>query len=381
MPTPLTADLSKTGFAFRGYNVTNLGRTRELLAIEAYRGILREELARYSAIAAEFTSKGVDLEQRVESTTETALEHYEESIALVAAVEVAHLRLLREVHQIEPAQSQLYFGYSLGELVALCVAGVFDLTDIIRIPLAMARDSKSLAADVTLGVLFSRGPAFSLNHVQQLCRQVTCEGRGTIDVSSMLSPNTYLLLGQRETIARFKTIMPDLLPSEVHLRITDQRWPPLHTSITWQRQIPDRAGILLETVPGGFSAPVPNVLSLVSGKPNYAPHNAREILRNWADHPQRLWDAVDTCLSAGIETVVHVGSEPNLIPATFHRLSENVQAQTTGNGFENLTMRAISGLAKRTWLAGLLPARANLLRAPFVRHVCLEDWLLENAPR
>jgi [acyl-carrier-protein] S-malonyltransferase len=38
-------------------------------------------------------------------------------------------------------------------------------------------------------------------------------------------------------------------------------------------------------------------------------------------------------------------------------------------------------MMQRPWLASVLPARASLLRAPFVEHIILEDWLLENAPR
>jgi [acyl-carrier-protein] S-malonyltransferase len=43
-------------------------------------------------------------------------------------------------------------------------------------------------------------------------------------------------------------------------------------------------------------------------------------------------------------------------------------------------MRAAAGLARRPWLSAILPSRAALLRAPAMRHVILEDWLLENLP-
>jgi len=35
---------------------------------------------------------------------------------------------------------------------------------------------------------------------------------------------------------------------------------------------------------------------------------------------------------------------------------------------------------RRPWLASVLPTEASLLRAPLVRQVNLEDWLIENAP-
>jgi [acyl-carrier-protein] S-malonyltransferase len=189
-----------------------------------------------------------------------------------------------------------------------------------------------------------------------------------------------LLLGQRGTIGRFRQVMKDLLPARTQLRTNEHRWPPLHTPIARQRYIPDRASLMLETLPDGSFPHDINVFSLVTGSMSYNDSSSREILRRWVDHPQRLWDAVDYTLAKGIETVIHVGPEPNVILATFMRLSENVREQTAGNSFSSLSLRAVSGIARNSWLSGMLPARTNLLRAPYVRHVILENWLLENAP-
>ena len=63
-----------------------------------------------------------------------------------------------------------------------------------------------------------------------------------------------------------------------------------------------------------------------------------------------------------IKTVIHVGPAPNIIPATFKRLSENVRAQNSG--FQRRGMRAVISLARRSWLSKLLPKRSALLRAP-----------------
>jgi [acyl-carrier-protein] S-malonyltransferase len=85
-------------------------------------------------------------------------------------------------------------------------------------------------------------------------------------------------------------------------------------------------------------------------------------------------------LASGVEAIVHIGPAPNLIPATFHRLSENVQAQLAVKSFGNMGLRAVSHAVRRPWLAKLLPQRSALLRAPFIEHVILEDWLLANSP-
>jgi [acyl-carrier-protein] S-malonyltransferase len=148
----------------------------------------------------------------------------------------------------------------------------------------------------------------------------------------------------------------------------------MHTPIVWQKNIGDRAARLLQTLPGGFTAPVPPVLSLVTGDVSYSDYNSRDILHRWADEPQLLWDGVYQTLALGIENVIHVGPDPNIIPATYTRLADNVAAQLKAS----VGLRAMSGMVNRPWLRALLPARSALLRAPSVKQVILEDWLLEQ---
>jgi len=83
-------------------------------------------------------------------------------------------------------------------------------------------------------------------------------------------------------------------------------------------------------------------------------------------------------LANGIDTVVHVGPAPNLLPATFDRLKINIQTQLNGKGWGKFGRRAISHMARRPWLTRLLPSFTALFRAPFVKQINLEDWLLEQ---
>ena len=133
----------------------------------------------------------------------------------------------------------------------------------------------------------------------------------------------------------------------------------------------------MHTLPIRLVEPKPTVLSLVTGRLSYTELSMRSLIHQWVDHPQRLWEAVCEVLSRDVKTVIHIGPEPNLIPATFKRLSENIVAQTQ----KSFSMRALSAAARRPWLQRVLPERASLMRAPFVQHIILEDWLLENAPR
>jgi [acyl-carrier-protein] S-malonyltransferase len=380
MEQPLRVGIADSALAFRGYNISNLGRTRELLAVPAYAGVLREELARFSEICSEYSTTCVDLAALVEAHAEPPLERYAESIALIVAVEMAHLRLLKEIHNVDYRAAKLAYGYSLGEMVAVCVGGAFKVEELIRVPLAMAADCADLARDVEMGIVFSRKGVLPEAEVRRLCVETTAEGRGTVGASSLLSPNTVLVIGQGYSVDRFKEKLAATLP-EVHLRINDHRWPPLHTPIVRQRHVPDRAAMLIETLQQGPMPLRPPVVSLVTGKRSYEAHTARELLRQWIDHPQRLWDAICDTLASDVKTVLHIGPEPNLIPATFARLKENVQQQTNGKSFDGYRMKAISGMMRRPWLASLLPARAALMRAPFVEHIIVEDWLLANAPK
>ena len=132
----------------------------------------------------------------------------------------------------------------------------------------------------------------------------------------------------------------------------------------------------MHNLEGGQSAPTPPVISLVTGDAAYDASNTRSLLRDWTDHRQQLWKVVLELLDRDVQTIIHVGPEPNIIPATFKRLSENVEAQTRGS----IRMKTLSQIVRRPWLAALLPKRAMLLKAIQLTHIVLEDWLLDNEP-
>jgi [acyl-carrier-protein] S-malonyltransferase len=313
---------------------------------------------------------------RVRRNEETSLATYDEAVSLIVAMELAQLELLEQHFGISYKKARFSFGYSLGELVAVVSSGMFDWEHVLRIPLVMADDCVAMADGVTMGVLFSRGPLLDFDTVRRLCLEINVEGDGVIGISSLLAPNTVLLMGQGNSLDRFAERMQKIFHERVYLRKNSGRWPPIHTPIVWERSIPNRVAKMLHTLPGIAAKPQPPVFSLVTGKANYTDLTAREILMRWVDHPQRLWDAVYETLSSGIETVVHVGPDPNLIPATFKRLHDNVEAQVAGSSFNSLTLRAVSTMVRRPWLSAILPSRTALLRAPMVEHIILEDWLL-----
>ncbi|MEZ6073618.1 MAG: hypothetical protein R3C10_25910 [Pirellulales bacterium] len=374
----LKSRIGSSAFAFRGYNTTNLSRTPELLAHPRYGRIVAHWLDHTSQRCREILGEPVDLVQRVRSKAESSLETFGQDVGMIFAVELAQLECLAECHGIQYASSKFAFGYSLGEGAALVASGVFTLDQLVEAPLLVARDCAELARDVTMGVVFSRGAALDVEGIKRMCVEVSQQGNGMLAISSFLSPNTVLVLGQGATVDRLKSRLRKAFGKAVYLRKNPERWPPLHTCLLWQRNVPNRAGWHMYSHEGGLTTPKPPVLSCVTGQFSYNEYNARELLTRWIDHPQRLWDVVYETLASGVEVVVHVGPGPNLIPATFNRLADNVSASLAGRSLNRLGGRRVARFVRRPWLTKLLPSRAALLRAPFVDHIILEDWLLEH---
>jgi [acyl-carrier-protein] S-malonyltransferase len=227
-----------------------------------------------------------------------------------------------------------------------------------------------------MGILFTRGPALSIDEVERLCRRISSQGRGLFGAAAVLSRNAALLIGQGDTVDRFMLAMSDELTIKASLRRKPNRYPPLHTPLVRKRCIPNRAAVALYNVSGGGQAPSPKLFSCVTGDASYTEWNSREILIDWTDHPQRLWDVIHRTLASETRLIVHVGPAPTLIPATFSRLSENVIELMRNRRLEHVGRYVIPGLSRHTWLTRVLPAGAALIRAPFVTHLILEDWLV-----
>src|SRR5580765_8807383 len=154
----LRAQIGRAAIAFRGYNVTNLGRSPELLAHARYGPVMADTLRGVSQIASDTLERPIDLVARVRDARESnGLADYAEDVALIVGVELAQLRLLEQFFGITLPQAKMTFGYSLGEVTALIATGVYDVADFLPVPLLMAPECAVLAEDVTLGVLFSRG--------------------------------------------------------------------------------------------------------------------------------------------------------------------------------------------------------------------------------
>ena len=372
----LKKQIATTAFAFRGYDASNLGRGPELLEHPVYGPTMRALLDRASVVAGDVLKRKVDLAGRVEARAAATLETFVEDTATIVAMELAQVQILEQVFGVPVRDAVLSFGHSIGELSALVVGGVYEMEQLLPIPLALAHDSAGLTADTTMGILSSPSGVLDAEHVQRLCSSISSRGHGLVGPSTYLSPYQVLLLGQGATLDLLEAEMRQYLPAAVTLRRRPNHWPPLHTPLVWERSVPNRAAVALYHTDGGHEKPKPTVVSCTTGRANYDEWNSREILTEWTDHPQRLWDALEHTLASGAELIIHVGPEPKLIPMAFDRLSGKIMKQLKSRHLDRLGRRVLPSISRNHWLARKLPLNAVLFRAPFVNHLILEDWLL-----
>ena len=366
-----------TALAFRGYNQSNRGRTRELMAVAAYRPIVRHWRGWADRLCAEHAGLRTDLIQRVVLGEDPPPKRYAESVALVFATEMAQLEIAQEIHGVDLRAARFSFGYSLGELIALAAGGFVSPDAVLVVPLALADDCAALAGDVRLAVVFSRAEALPLGELIEACRSVS-DASEAVGVSAGVSPNTALVIGKAEKIEALPRLFPRL--RSLRIRFNDGVWPPLHTPLVRARGVCDRAARLVASTVFSFAGPAPAVFSLVTGRIAYESGDPRRVLLDWTDQPQRLWDAVRATLASDVRRVVHIGPKPNVIPSTFARLAADVTQHTQRSTAAGIGRRAVQSLVERPWLAAMLPRDACLLRAPGIEHVVREDWLLDHAP-
>jgi len=368
--------ITTAAFAFRGYDATNVGRGPELLEHPAYGPVVRAALDTASALCSDILREKVDLAARVLAREPSTLDTFVQDIGAIVSMEVAQVRLLEEFFDVPIHQARLSFGHSIGELSALVLGGVYEMEQLLPIPLALATDCVELAAGTTMGILSVHGGVLQIEDVEHLCASISRRRHGLIGPSTYFSPYQVLLLGQGDTLDLVEDEMRAYLPAGVTLRRRPNHWPPLHTPLVWERNIPNRTAMAMYHIGGGDRKPTPQVVSCTTGAPSYDEWNSRVILADWTDHPQRVWDVMENTLASGAELVIHVGPEPKLFPTGFERLSHRIMKQLKMRHLDRLGSSVIPSLSRNGWLNRKLPTNAVLLRAPFLNHIILEDWLL-----
>ncbi len=219
--------ISSAAIAFRGYDVTNIGRSSELLEHPVYAPIVRSTLEAASALCSDAQGEKVDLVARVLAHEPSDLSTFVHDIGTVVAMQVAQMRILDEIIGIPVHQARLSFGHSIGELSALVLGGVYTMEQLLPVPLSLARDCADLTDHTTLGILSVHGATLQMEAVEHLCASISRRGQGLIGPSTYLSPYQVLLIGQYDTLNMLEQEMHEYLPEGVTLRRRPNHWPPL----------------------------------------------------------------------------------------------------------------------------------------------------------
>ena len=372
----LKKQIATAAIAFRGYDASNLGRGAEFLAHPVYGPIVRPILDRASVVCGDVLKKKVDLASRMQGARALHARdvrggHGDHRGDGAGADPVARGGL-RDLG----ARGGLELRPQHRRAVGAGVGGVYEMEQLLPIPLALAHDCAGSDRRYDHGDPFEPSGVLDAEHVQRLCSSISSLGHGLVGPSTYLSPYQVLLLGQGDTLDLLEAEMRQYLPSAVTLRRRPNHWPPLHTPLVWERSVPNRAAVALYHTDGGHRKPKPTVVSCTTGRANYDEWNSREILTEWTDHPQRLWEVMEHTLASGADLVIHVGPEPKLIPMAFERLSGKIMKQLKSRHLDRLGRRVLPSISRNHWLARKLPLNAVLFRAPFVNHLILEDWLL-----
>src|SRR5262249_16991391 len=105
----LKKQITNAAIAFRGYDITNLGRSHELLEHPVYAPIVRGVLDRASVLCSEVLHQEVDLAERVLAREASLLTTFVEDTATIVAMEVAQIELLKTVFEVPVQEAQLTF--------------------------------------------------------------------------------------------------------------------------------------------------------------------------------------------------------------------------------------------------------------------------------
>ncbi|MDT0267350.1 SDR family NAD(P)-dependent oxidoreductase [Streptomyces sp. DSM 44915] len=211
---------------------------------------------------------------------EPALEQAELAHPLLFTVSYALARLLA-ARGVEP---DLLVGYSLGEYVAACLAGVFTLSDALWLVTERAR-------------LIAAAPAGRMLAVAAPADTLAEEG---LEVAAVNGPHMTVLSGPP---AAAEAAARRLVAAGVAARPLRSAHP-FHSSLL--RSAQDKLAALVASVARGV--PRVPVVSNATGRP-LTDEQARDP-RYWADHlclPVRFADGVAHCATAGVDAYVELG--------------------------------------------------------------------------
>jgi malonyl CoA-acyl carrier protein transacylase len=235
-------------------------------------------------------------------------------------------------------------GHSLGELTALCLAGVFSVEDGFRIV-----NKRAICMDKAAAMNVDPGVMAATDAPLELLKEML-QGRDDVHISNINSPNQVVLGGDTESVRNFGDKLREIGYRSTFLRVS----MAFHTPI--MRVIHDELETYVDSIP--FHPPqIPVISNTTMAMYPSDPDEIRHILMShlespvhWMNNAQTLWH------DYGVRLFVEVGPGETLSSLIADTLPEPACIQTCLPSAEVMTCR--TALA-RLYVQGNLKVDGN----------------------
>ena len=280
--------------------------------------VVKEWMDRAAAVA-DFDLLHLLFHDREENLQKT---RWQQPALFVLEYAMARTLLSLGIHPVATA------GHSLGELTALCLAGVYSLEDGFRIVNMRAR-----CMDNAVGMHLDPGVMVAVDAPLDLLEELIQGREQEVHISNINSPSQVVLSGKTEAVKNFGNRLKEMGYRATLLRVSMAFHSPI------MRVIHDELEAFIAPIP--FHSPQIPVISNTTMAPYPAdPAEIRRILMahlespvHWMNNVQTLWN------DFGVRLFVEVGPGDILSNLIADTLSDSACIQTCLPGAESLTCK------------------------------------------
>ena len=306
--------------------------------------VIKEWMDRAAAVA-DFDLLHLLFHDREENLQKT---RWQQPALFVLEYAIARYLLSLGIHPVATA------GHSLGELTALCLAGVYSLEDGFRIV-----DMRARCMDKAVGMDVDPGVMVAVDAPLSLLKELIQGREEDVHISNINSPSQVVLSGKTEAVKNFGDRLKEMGYRATLLRVSMAFHSPI------MRVIHDELEAFIAPIP--FHAPQIPVISNTTMAPYPSdPGEIRRILMahlespvHWMNNVQTLWN------DYGVRLFVEVGPGDIMSNLIADTLSDAACIQTCLPGAESLTCKTalaqlfVQGHLKEDekrgeWVSGLI---------------------------